>query len=57
MNSPLSTSTLNQTVGAVQIGISLAVFLFGILTLQVYYYYSHHGGDGPYIKAFVSTSR
>jgi len=30
------------------------VFLFGILSLQVYYYFEHHGGDGPYAKALAA---
>jgi hypothetical protein len=48
--------SLDATLGAVQIGISLSLFLFGILSLQGYYYLEHHGGDGLYIKGFVSLS-
>jgi len=42
------------TLGALELGVSVALFLFGVLTLQVYYYYSHHGGDGPYLKALAA---
>jgi len=46
--------SLDATIGALQIGVYFNVFLFGILTLQGYYYLEHHEGDGLYIKAFVS---
>lgn len=52
---PPSGVSLDATLGALQIGVSMVVFLFGILTLQMYYYYEHHSGDGPFVKGFVSA--
>ena len=46
--------TIDGTLGALQAGISLGIFFFGILSLQAYYYVEHHEGDGPYVKGFVS---
>ena len=46
--------SIDATLGSLQIGTSLAVLLFGILSLQCYYYLEHHEGDGSYMKGFVS---
>ena len=47
---------VSTTLGVIQNSNSVSVFLFGVLTLQVYYYFEHHSGDGPYIKGLVSLS-
>jgi len=45
--------SIDATLGALQIGVSLSVLLLGILSLQVYYYLEHHNGDGLYIRGYV----
>jgi hypothetical protein len=46
--------TMGNTLGALQVGTAIGAFLFGIVSLQLYYYWEHHGTDGPYAKAIVS---
>jgi len=46
-------ATLSNTIGAIQIGLPLSAFLFGILTLQVYYYFENHKGDGNSLRWLV----
>ena len=46
--------SLDQTIGALEIGSLFSVFLFGILTLQIYNYYHTFRDDGWKIKALVS---
>lgn len=54
--SPSSQVSIDSTVGALHNGVSVGVFLFGILTVQLYYYFEHHGGDGLYIKGITAVS-
>ncbi|TFK32456.1 hypothetical protein BDQ12DRAFT_692463 [Crucibulum laeve] len=46
---------LNSTIGALQIGSTFTVFLFGIVTLQVHQYYRRFGEDRWYVKALVAA--
>jgi hypothetical protein len=48
-------ATLGGTLGAYQIGTALSFFLFGVVTLQVYYYNEHYENDRLEVKAFVSV--
>ena len=52
---PAGTS-LGNTLGALQVGLPLAIFMFGILTLQVYYYFENYQADSLCIRSAVSTS-
>jgi hypothetical protein len=47
-------ATLGGTLGAFQIGTALSFFLFGVVTLQVYYYNEHYESDRLEVKASVS---
>lgn len=44
---------LHDTIGAVQIGSVVGTYLFGIETLQAYYYFRHYPTDAKWIKAMV----
>ncbi|KAK7034762.1 hypothetical protein VNI00_012169 [Paramarasmius palmivorus] len=44
----------NSTVGALEVGALAAVFLFGVVTLQVYIYYHQFPEDSWYIKTLVA---
>jgi len=46
--------SLDQTIGTLEIGSLFSVFLFGILTLQIYNYYHTFWDDGWKVKALVS---
>jgi hypothetical protein len=46
----------NDTLGALQVGGAIMVFLFGIYTLQTYYYFKRYPNDRLWIKLLVSTS-
>lgn len=43
----------NNTLGALQVGGSIMVFLFGIDTLQTYYYFKRYPNDRLWIKLLV----
>jgi hypothetical protein len=45
---------LSNTLGALEIGSLFAIFIFGIVTLQMYTYYTTFGKDLWYYKALVS---
>ncbi|KAF9477919.1 hypothetical protein BDN70DRAFT_880613 [Pholiota conissans] len=47
-------TTLQNTLGAVEIGSSVSVFLFGIVTMQCYLYFSHYEDDRMGFKALVT---
>ncbi|KIM37533.1 hypothetical protein M413DRAFT_30747 [Hebeloma cylindrosporum] len=47
--------TIENTFGALEIGSSIAVFLFGIVTLQAFLYFTRFGKDHIQIKALVGT--
>lgn len=40
-------------MGAIQIGIVISSFLFGITTLQAFFYYINYPKDALYLKCFV----
>ena len=44
---------LNGSLGALEIGAVLDVFLFGILTLQTYNYYCDFSDDSTFLKCAV----
>jgi hypothetical protein len=48
--------SLDDTLGALQIGAILAVYLFGIITLQAYTYFRHFPEDKTVFKALVRSS-
>jgi hypothetical protein len=48
---------LNGNLGALEIGIVLGVFLFGIETLQTFNYYKRFPKDSNLLKATVSRAR
>lgn len=50
-------ATLGNTLGAFQIGVALSLVLFGIISLQVYYYFEHYENDVIHIKAMVSFGK
>ncbi|KAJ3841423.1 hypothetical protein F5878DRAFT_14400 [Lentinula raphanica] len=54
-NALLQSRTIDNTLGAVFIGIIGATFLFGITTLQVYLYYHHYQGDSRLHKLAVAV--
>ena len=47
--------TVGNTLGALAIGAMIAAYLFGIVTLQAYYYYQAFEKDIWKLKALVST--
>jgi len=59
MSAPLNDTWFPEskanTLGALQNGVFISIFLFGVATLQIYYYLEHHSGDGPYAKRFAIT--
>lgn len=46
-------STFDSTLGLLEIGGFLAVFLFGLVTLQMFIYYGRYPNDPKKIKALV----
>ena len=48
------TTTIDNSFGALLIGVVIAVFLFGIVTLQVHLYFSQFAEDRKVFKALVS---
>jgi len=46
-------ASLGTTLGVLQIGLPLSVFMFGVLTLQVYYYFANYKGDRSYMRWLV----
>jgi hypothetical protein len=46
--------TIDNTIGAFQIGCNIAVFLFGVVSLQVYRYHRDYREDKILLKALVS---
>jgi hypothetical protein len=53
----LMTSSVNpnDTLGALQVGGTVMVFLFGIETLQTYYYFRRYPNDDLWLKLLVSN--
>ncbi|TFK73242.1 hypothetical protein BDN72DRAFT_834899 [Pluteus cervinus] len=50
---PLFNTELDKTLGALEIGIIVGVFLFGITTKQMLQYYSNHPDDRHFYKVLV----
>jgi len=46
-------ASLGTTLGVLQIGLPLSVCMFGVLTLQVYYYFANYKGDRSYMRWLV----
>ncbi|KAF8955633.1 hypothetical protein BDZ97DRAFT_1926497 [Flammula alnicola] len=46
---------MSNTFGALEIGSNVAIFLFGIVTLQCYLYFSRFDDDRLAFKALVAT--
>jgi hypothetical protein len=57
MATNVSPFNLNGSLGALEIGIVLGVFLFGIETLQTFNYYRRFPKDSNLLKATVSRER
>ncbi|KAJ3997772.1 hypothetical protein F5050DRAFT_1806541 [Lentinula boryana] len=55
LDESLQSKTIDNTLGAVFIGIVGATFLFGITTLQVYLYYHHYRRDSRFHKLAVAV--
>ena len=47
---------ITNTFGTLEIGSSFTIFLFGIVTLQTYLYYSHFHEDPLVVKALVHSA-
>ncbi|KAF8968629.1 hypothetical protein BDZ97DRAFT_1654954 [Flammula alnicola] len=47
--------TVGNTIGALEIGSIVAVFLFGIVTLQCHVYFSRFGDDRPAFRVLVAS--
>lgn len=47
--------SLHSTSGALQIGISLSLFLFGIISVQTYHYYQNFPDDRRLFRYLVAT--
>ena len=46
----------NPTLGALLVAVLVSCFLFGILTVQVYFYYTKFSKDRLYIRFLVCSS-
>ncbi|KAJ7916147.1 hypothetical protein B0H13DRAFT_2323635 [Mycena leptocephala] len=51
---PVLSSSLNTTLGALQIGVLVSYVLFGVTTTQAYIYYSRFPDDSAKLKALVA---
>ena len=49
------TITLTNTLGALEIGALLGVFLFGVVSLQTFYYYTLYPDDNWVKKTLVRS--
>jgi hypothetical protein len=47
-------STLDQSIGAVEIGVLLSSVLYGVLTVQAFLYTDKHSTDPLYLRIMVS---
>ncbi|KAF7377852.1 hypothetical protein MSAN_00208800 [Mycena sanguinolenta] len=50
----MDNTVLNNTLGALEIGILVSYMLFGVTTAQTYIYYHHFPDDSPKLKAMVA---
>ncbi|KAH7912351.1 hypothetical protein BJ138DRAFT_1112387 [Hygrophoropsis aurantiaca] len=50
----MSYTNANPSVGALQIGGFTMIFLFGIVSIQVYHYYRKYTGDSVWLKSLVA---
>jgi len=46
---------LNNTVGAIEIGVLISTFLFGVISCQTWVYYRRFPKDAPVLKLLVAT--
>jgi hypothetical protein len=46
-------AAIDSTLGALEIGVAISYFLFGIFTLQVFIYFKNHPDDPPVLKVLV----
>lgn len=46
---------VNATLGALEVGVLVSVFLFGMVTVQTYSYYRKFPRDMDWIKILVSS--
>ena len=53
----LSVNTVETTLGALLVGLALALFLLGASCLQLYFYFEHYSGDKLPLKLFVGPPR
>jgi hypothetical protein len=44
---------VGNTIGALHCGLAISLFLFGVVTLQVYFYFEHYPEDVRALKALV----
>ncbi|KAJ7055119.1 hypothetical protein C8F01DRAFT_1161160 [Mycena amicta] len=51
----MGTPTMDETYGALYIGVLFATFFQGLLTVQAYTYYTNFPGDSRWLKALVAT--
>ena len=47
-------SVLDETLGAVEIGVIVSMFLYGIFTVQIFFYYQANMKDRIWLKCLVS---
>lgn len=47
--------SLANTFGALEIGVAVAIFLFGVVTVQTYTYFRRFQDDRLYFKALVRS--
>lgn len=45
----------NNTLGALSIGVTISIFLYGVLFMQTYVYHKTFPNDSPRLKALVSV--
>ena len=48
--------SLDAVYGAYLIGVGFSILLFGVLTVQIYYYFEHFESDARWMKALVNIS-
>jgi len=48
-------SDVDAFLGAMEIGILISIFLFGLFSLQVFVYYRHYPNDSWHLRALVSN--
>lgn len=49
-------ANMQNTFGALEIGVTVSVFLFGVATLQTHVYFTRFPDDRRYFKALVRVN-